>query len=387
MIELAFHSGRWLIGMYHFLQMADFRLPRARLHAGYGMLPGPETSAAKTKPAMRALPWEECVPGRSSDRKADLESADPGWAGERGRSTRRCAPAFLGPDAQLPPVAARRAADPVPLRRLPARSGGAICPTITARTRAATSSKHRSMSRPNGIRAIPSARCATSQALRERVRIADGRGGAGLARPCRRARACSSSRRRSTSCAASATSRAPTRRPATAAPGGMTDAAWRAGFARARAATACASTCRRRGGTCTRRRSWRADFPDTQIILNHTGLPADRSADGHRRLEARDGDARRVPERRGEDLRPRPAGPAVDGRRPTATSCCTTIELFGVERCMFASNFPGRQPVRDVRARSSPAFARSSRDFSGARAARAVPRQRDAHLRDGMMQH
>ena len=79
------------------------------------------------------------------------------------------------------------------------------------------SSTSRSTSRPNGIRATRSARCATSTRC-------------GASTDCRRSRsrrpgstattrrACSSSRRRSRSCAACATSRAPTLRPATRRP-------------------------------------------------------------------------------------------------------------------------------------------------------------------------
>ncbi len=63
-----------------------------------------------------------------------------------------------------------------------------------------------------------------------------------------------------------------------------------------------------------------ADFPDTPIILNHTGLPADRSREG------------------------------IAGWKRAMTTFWTTaanrgivrtaIDLFGAARCMFASNFP-----------------------------------------------
>ena len=69
------------------------------------------------------------------------------------------------------------------------------------------------------------------------------------------------------------------RSPAEGAPGAMTDAGWRAGFA-------LLAPLRLRFDLQT---PWwhlaeaarlAHDFPTTQIILNHTGLPADRSAEG-----------------------------------------------------------------------------------------------------------
>lgn len=80
-------------------------------------------------------------------------------------------------------------------------------------------------------------------------------------------------------------------------------------------------------------------YPDTTIILNHTGLPSDRSKEGlagwrdAMRLLAR------VPH-----AYVKISGLGIPGRpwlaednRPIIQD---TIELFGVERCMFASNFP-----------------------------------------------
>lgn len=79
--------------------------------------------------------------------------------------------------------------------------------------------------------------------------------------------------------------------------------------------------------------------PDTAIILNHTGLPADRSKEGlagwrnAMRLLAT------VPHAyvkiSGLGLPGRPW--RIEDNRPIIQD---TIELFGVERCMFASNFP-----------------------------------------------
>jgi predicted TIM-barrel fold metal-dependent hydrolase len=81
------------------------------------------------------------------------------------------------------------------------------------------------------------------------------------------------------------------------------------------------------------------DFPATRIILNHTGLPADRSPEG---LDA----WRRA-------MRQFAAAPNVAvkisglGERDRAWEISRnreiilqTIEIFGEDRCMFASNFP-----------------------------------------------
>jgi predicted TIM-barrel fold metal-dependent hydrolase len=82
-----------------------------------------------------------------------------------------------------------------------------------------------------------------------------------------------------------------------------------------------------------------ADFPRTQIVINHTGLPADRSPDGiaawRRALET----VARAPNvalkisglgQRGVTWTTEANGPVVRD----------AIAIFGVDRCMFASNFP-----------------------------------------------
>ena len=67
--------------------------------------------------------------------------------------------------------------------------------------------------------------------------------------------------------------------PAESSPGGMTDSRWRNGLRGARPQQpafrfADAMVASRRGDTACER------FPDIPIIVNHTGLPADRSAEG-----------------------------------------------------------------------------------------------------------
>ncbi len=81
------------------------------------------------------------------------------------------------------------------------------------------------------------------------------------------------------------------------------------------------------------------DFPDTQIILNHTGLPADRSDDGLAGWRQAMSQFARAP-----NVAVKISGIGSAGTPWTVTSNCRivldTIDLFGVERCMFASNFP-----------------------------------------------
>ena len=82
-----------------------------------------------------------------------------------------------------------------------------------------------------------------------------------------------------------------------------------------------------------------ADFPRTQIIVNHTGLPADRSAEGltawRRALET-------IAAQPNVAIKISGLGRAglpwtVAANAPVIRD---TIAIFGIERCMFASNFP-----------------------------------------------
>lgn len=80
-------------------------------------------------------------------------------------------------------------------------------------------------------------------------------------------------------------------------------------------------------------------FPDTLIVLNHTGLPSDRSPDGiagwragMERFAAEPNTAVKI------------SGIGVPGRRWTPelqrTVVQETLQIFGAGRCMAASNFP-----------------------------------------------
>jgi predicted TIM-barrel fold metal-dependent hydrolase len=81
------------------------------------------------------------------------------------------------------------------------------------------------------------------------------------------------------------------------------------------------------------------DFPATAIILNHTGLPADRSGEGlngWRRAMTRFAEAENVAVKisgLGQPGQPW----TVEANGPIVRD---VIRIFGVERCLFASNFP-----------------------------------------------
>ena len=128
------------------------------------------------------------------------------------------------------------------------------------------------------------------------------------------------------------------RSPSEGAPGGTTDGKWRAGF----------RELARNGLRFDLQTPWwhlgeaarlATDFPDTQIILNHTGLPADRSSDGLKGWKRAMSQLAACP-----NTAVKISGLGEPGRAWTAEAnrdiVLTVIELFGVQRCMFASNFP-----------------------------------------------
>ncbi len=81
------------------------------------------------------------------------------------------------------------------------------------------------------------------------------------------------------------------------------------------------------------------EFPHTLIILNHTGLPADRSRSGlneWRRAMRRLASAPNVAVKISGLGEPGKAW-TVESNAPVVLD---TIDIFGVERCMFASNMP-----------------------------------------------
>ncbi len=129
------------------------------------------------------------------------------------------------------------------------------------------------------------------------------------------------------------------------APGSMSDPNWRRGFALL-AGFGLSFDLQTPWWHLEEAAALAQDFPETTIILNHTGLPADRSEAGLRGWR--------------EAMRRLAAAPNVMVKisglgqpgRPWAVEANrwivrTTIELFGVERCMVASNFPVDRLIAD----------------------------------------
>jgi predicted TIM-barrel fold metal-dependent hydrolase len=81
------------------------------------------------------------------------------------------------------------------------------------------------------------------------------------------------------------------------------------------------------------------DFPATQVVINHTGLPADRSPEGlagWRRAMAMAADQPNVAVKISGLGRPDLPW-TVEANGPVIRD---TIALFGIDRCLFGSNFP-----------------------------------------------
>ena len=122
------------------------------------------------------------------------------------------------------------------------------------------------------------------------------------------------------------------------APGGMSDTAWRAGF----------RELVRNGLRFDLQTPWwhlheaadlATSFADTQIILNHAGLPSDRSEDGIAAWKRAMAGLAACP-----NVAVKISGIGQPGKAWTAQAnrdiVLTVIDRFGAERCMFASNFP-----------------------------------------------
>jgi predicted TIM-barrel fold metal-dependent hydrolase len=129
------------------------------------------------------------------------------------------------------------------------------------------------------------------------------------------------------------------------APGSLSDPNWRAGFA----------LLKRHGFSFDLQIPYwhlyevaelASEFPDTQIILNHTGLPSDRSRKGlaawHDAMKAVAKQPNIAVKISGLGYLGQPWSIAENGR-----IVLETIEIFGVDRCMFASNFPVDKIVAD----------------------------------------
>jgi predicted TIM-barrel fold metal-dependent hydrolase len=82
-----------------------------------------------------------------------------------------------------------------------------------------------------------------------------------------------------------------------------------------------------------------ADFPETRIILNHTGLPADRSDSGIKAWRTAIKNFAQAP-----NVAIKISGLGLPGQpwrlEDNYPIVLDVIEIFGIDRCMFASNFP-----------------------------------------------
>ena len=126
--------------------------------------------------------------------------------------------------------------------------------------------------------------------------------------------------------------------PDPAARGAMSEPAWRRGFALLRQ-YGLSFDLQAPFWHLYEARRLAEDFPETPIILDHTGLPADRSAEG---LDAWRQALREIARAANVVLKISGIGLAdkpwsYDDNRPVVLDA---LDIFGVERCLFASNFP-----------------------------------------------
>jgi len=131
------------------------------------------------------------------------------------------------------------------------------------------------------------------------------------------------------------------------APGSMDDAAWRRGYARL-AGHGLSFDLQTPYWHLDAAAGLAADFPETRIVVNHTALPADRSADGlaawRAALETVAAQANVALKISGLGLPGRDW--TVAGNGPVVRDA---IAIFGAARCLFASNFPVDSLVADFR--------------------------------------
>ena len=127
-------------------------------------------------------------------------------------------------------------------------------------------------------------------------------------------------------------------RPGMAEPGGMTDSVWRRGFAQL-APLGLRFDLQTPWWHMGEAAALARDFPDTALIINHAGLPADRSAEGLAGWRTAMAQVADCP-----NVCVKISGIGVPGKAWTAQAngpiVHHLIEVFGVTRCMFASNFP-----------------------------------------------
>jgi predicted TIM-barrel fold metal-dependent hydrolase len=127
-------------------------------------------------------------------------------------------------------------------------------------------------------------------------------------------------------------------RPGMGAPGGMGDSAWRRGFAQL-TPLGLRFDLQTPWWHMAEAAALARDFPDTTLIINHAGLPADRSAEGLTAWRLAMAQVATCP-----NVYVKISGIGVPGRPWTAQANADIvrhlIDVFSVSRCMFASNFP-----------------------------------------------
>jgi predicted TIM-barrel fold metal-dependent hydrolase len=127
-------------------------------------------------------------------------------------------------------------------------------------------------------------------------------------------------------------------RPGMTEPGGMADSAWRRGYAQL-APLGLRFDLQTPWWHMGEAAALARDFPDTTLIINHAGLPADRSAEGLAAWRRAMAQVAEYP-----NVYVKISGIGVPGQAWTAQANGAIvrhlIEVFGVTRCMFASNFP-----------------------------------------------
>jgi predicted TIM-barrel fold metal-dependent hydrolase len=129
------------------------------------------------------------------------------------------------------------------------------------------------------------------------------------------------------------------------APGSMDDARWRCGFARL-APHNLSFDLQAPWWDFPAAAALAGDFPSTQIIVNHTGLPADRSPEGLAGWRAAMEQLANCP-----NVAVKISGLGQRGIAWTAAANVPVIRdaiaIFGPSRCLFASNYPVDSLVAD----------------------------------------
>lgn len=121
-------------------------------------------------------------------------------------------------------------------------------------------------------------------------------------------------------------------------PGGMTDAAWREGYARL-APLGLHYELQTPWWHLQEAARVASDFPQTMIVINHAGVPSDRSEEGLRAWRAALAGMAAQP-----NVAIKISGIGEAGYRWRTDAnrrvVLEVIDAFGVDRCMFGSNYP-----------------------------------------------